>query len=413
MDLKHKIVYGLVDARGRLSDIHATLFHMAKHQKRINSDQIKVGFIVHETETWDNCRLVYEEMDRRSIFTPMIFVCPSYNEIRENKKAFGYEWEYFSAHYPNTYKVYDDTGNIIDLKSHGCDYLFYQDPYIVHYPEPIRPGKTAAYSKLCYIPYGLTHLNAFTETLKRNRRFFGTLTYAFMDSEQNARVLADMYKTNCRKGLQHFLYLGYPALAQVFSYPEPSDPKPIVWTPRWTFDPSLGKSHFLDYKDAMLTLPKLHPDISLTLRPHPLMYTNIIESGLMSKGAVEDYKQQLISNGIRTDLHSPINDVLKNTSILITDISSIIIQFFLTGRPMIYCECNLEKNDMFKEILKGIYVANSWEDIENYLSHILNGDDFLYETRQEIINRSEFKKHITSASAITDTIQNNWIHSIE
>lgn len=406
MDLKKNIIYGLVELRGRMSDLKARKYHKAKYQKRVNNDIIRVGFIVHETETWDKCKPVYEEMNQRDVFRTLIIVCPSYDNPNHSGQ-YGYEWEYFSSNYPDAIKALDDSGRTIDLESLHFDYLFYQDPYIVHYPKKLQPEYTNAYAKLCYIPYGLNLLKQFSDVLTRNRRFFGNMYFGFMDAEYDASLLRNAYAANCAKGLQHFITLGYPALAEYMQYPTDYSVKNIVWTPRWTFDSSLAKSHFLDYKDQMLDIPRKY-GCHLTFRPHPLMYSTLIDTGLMSEKEVNAFQQTIDDLGITTDLHSPITDIFKKNGLLITDFSSIIIQFYLTGRPIIYCSCGLEMNEVFQTIIPGIYVADSWEDIDRYLEEIQSGNDYLYPVRQRILSSDVFKRHLNSAAAITQTIEEDW-----
>lgn len=409
MNIKKTIIRTLVSLKGRVLDIRATRYHRNNDHKRVNQDKVRVGFIVHETETWDKCRPVFEEMTRRDDFETAIIVCPSGNTIGDEKE-YGYEWKYFSHRYNCALKALDDTGKTIDLKQMKFDYLFYQDPYITHYPSDIYPEKTSAYAKLCYIPYGLTLLKQFSDILTVYRRFFGNIYFGFMDVEYGAALLRRTYTVNCKKGLQHFISVGYPALAEFMNYPQEYDIHKIVWTPRWTFDSSLARSHFLDYKDQMITLPGKY-GCSLTFRPHPLMYSTLISSELMSEQEVNDYQTKLDDLGIRTDLHSPIGEVFINNGILITDFSSIIIQFFLTGRPVIYCTCGLEMNEVFKTIIPGIYVAETWDQIESYVKEILSGNDYLAPVRKKIIESDTFRRHLDSAATITQIIKDDWMKS--
>lgn len=102
----------------------------------------------------------------------------------------------------------------------------------------------------------------------------------------------------------------------------------------------------------------------------------------MTRQEVDDYKELLKMNNIITMDKDPINAVLGDADILISDISSVIPSYFMTGRPVIYCKSSLEVNNEFKELLEGIYIANSWEDVETYVSEITAGNDYLKEKRK-------------------------------
>ena len=160
MDLKEKTGYTLMKIRGRLSNAVSLKYLKDNYHRRNNDDHIRVGFIVHETETWDKSKPIYEEMQKDDLFQTMIIVCPC-ADGPDKERNYGHEWEFFSSHYPDAVKAVQADSTVIDLRSMHFDYLFYQDPYIVHYPASIGPEKTNRYAKLCYIPYGLNLLQQF------------------------------------------------------------------------------------------------------------------------------------------------------------------------------------------------------------------------------------------------------------
>ena len=96
-------------------------------------------------------------------------------------------------------------------------------------------------------------------------------------------------------------------------------------------------------------------------------------------------------------------DIFPNIDILITDISSVMIPFFLTGRPVIYCSNNIKLNKICSKMSEGMYIADSWEDIIRYLNDIMKGNDYLKPKRDAIID-SEFRGHDNAAKAIVDRV---------
>ena len=77
----------------------------------------------------------------------------------------------------------------------------------------------------------------------------------------------------------------------------------------------------------------------------------------------------------------------------------------MTGRPVIYCKSSLEVNNEFKELLEGIYIANSWEDVETYVSEITAGNDYLKEKRKKIINNGLFSIHKNSTAKVLEYLK--------
>ena len=71
---------------------------------------------------------------------------------------------------------------------------------------------------------------------------------------------------------QHFETLGYPDLESYFDISGSSAVRNIIWTPRWSYDPKIGGSHFFEYKELPLALKEKYSEIGIVFRPHPLMF---------------------------------------------------------------------------------------------------------------------------------------------
>ena len=140
-------------------------------------------------------------------------------------------------------------------------------------------------------------------------------------------------------------------------------------------------------KDEFLKLNEVFPDAKITFRPHPLMFGNFISKGLMTNNEVEEYKNKMLSNGIMQSSNDSVEDDFDSTDILLTDYSSIMIQYFLTGKPIVYCPAEYELNEEYKRILDGVYVANSWQDAVDIMKELLDGKDILKEKREAIIKQ--------------------------
>ena len=178
----------------------------------------------------------------------------------------------------------------------------------------------------------------------------------------------------------------------------------ITWTPRWSYDIKHGGSNFIEYKDKFLDLCKKMPhDMKFIFRPHPLMFDELIKKNIISPEEKDSYIRELNSLNIKMDFENPIDFVLEETDLLITDLSSIITEFFLTNKPIIYCKKNIEFNKSSKEFEKYMYVTTSWEEVEYYIFEVLAERDILKAPRREFIDR-EFKEVENSAKKIVDRI---------
>lgn len=354
--------------------------------KHESSKTMKVGFIVFEPETWDKQEKIYNELVKRDNVQVDIIVVPSFDRELRLVTEYGKEREFFRAIDSNCIMACNDDGQWINLEHAGYDYIFYQDPYNIHMPNILRSDNTVRFTKICYIPYGYVGSNVFYRN-NTNRDFFRNVYCEFVDIEEIQTLLNEMFKHNVKNGYQRFIRLGYPALMDSYvpNCKKNDTPKNIMWTPRWSYHPITGGSNFLAYKEEFHLLAEKYPQCKLCIRPHPMMFQNFIKEGLMSNEEKEDYLQLLHNKQIICSEGMDLKTDFMDTEILITDFSSIIPQFFMSGKPIIYCNSNIPLNKEYSKMAEGMYISNSWDEVVNYLDSLLNGNDFLFHTRQCII----------------------------
>lgn len=370
-------------------------------KQRSDKAVIRVGFIVQMAEIWDKESPVYDAMAAEEEFEAELIVVPPYDQIT-NTVGTTYEENYFLDKYPDAIRAYQD-GTWIDLKDREYDYIFFQRPYDHYLPRGLRSDDIVKFAKVCYIPYGYTGSDAFCSG-STNKAFFRNVYFAFMESEHMAEVAKRNYAHSKRKGLHRILGVGYPALESFFDFPESTSIHNVLWTPRWSFDPVIGGSNFLNYKDAFIELAQSYPDIHFTFRPHPLMWGEIQKEGLMSQEEVDEYKGRLRNCGIKHDQNTPINNALRKTDVLITDYSSLIIEYFLTGRPIIYCESTLEANEEFMMMKNDMYVVESESELKDNFGALIAGIDPAKKCRKDLI-ATEFNMHRDAVPRIVRAIK--------
>lgn len=351
--------------------------------------KIKVAFIIQMPEIWDKLSPVYDLMKKNEVFETILLVVPAF-DFNAGKlcEHYGEEKEFVNEKYPldNIIDTIDKDGKVIDIRKYGFDYVFYQRPYDHYLPKELQSESLVRFTKVCYVPYAYQGAAVFID-FNKNKNFFRNAYFTFADSNEVQKTLLKNFKKNVGENLQKIVYVGYPVFDTYLKMPEKRDANGILWTPRWSFDPKVGGSHFADYKDAFASLRKQYPDNKIIIRPHPLMWENVIKVGLMTKTEVDGYKMKLRKENIVIDSNKMLEDTIKDSKVLITDYSSIIITYFMTGKPVIYCPFETELSEMYEKLLPGMYIANSWEDVEKFLGMVERGEDVLYNTRREIINK--------------------------
>lgn len=376
-----------------------SIFVMKKWNKiSVKKMPIRVAFIAQMTEIWDKEEAVFEYMKKDSRFDVTILAVPPYDMINKTV-TYDYSDNYFLSTYPiHAVKAFQN-GKWIDLKDQ-YDYVFFQRPYDSYLPEQLRSRNVSKYSKCCYIPYGFSGSVNFNEG-NTNRRFFRNMYFCFVETQYMANLLKKKFPLS--KNLRHFECLGYPALIPYFSMHNKRLYNSVLWTPRWSFDKKIGGSTFLENKDILLKLSNNENKGKLVFRPHPLLFGELISKGIMSQDEIDNYKNKMDSAGIIYDSGTPILKAIEDADILITDFSSIIIQFFLTGKPLIYCDGGLILNEFFMELSDGFYIAHNETEVIKYVELLLSGNDYKYQIRQEIIKKYT-DLHISSTEKIVERI---------
>ncbi len=380
--------------------------HLVTMQRRTHTEKkIKVGFIVQMYEIWDKSVSVYNEMKDRAEFETFILVVPPY-DMNTKQVSSDYADNPFIKEYPEAIKALDNAGNTIDVSVLNLDYVFYPRPYDHYLPEKIRSHQLFKKVKCCYIPYGFSGALAFNDG-NSNPDFFRYIYITFLDSDYMKNLMISKFRFSSFTKLRYFENLGYPSLESYLNKTATERRKTILWTPRWSYDERLGGSHFLELKDIFFKIKERHKDWNLIFRPHPLMFEEFVSKEIMTQNEVDKYLEQLMKYGITYDHSTSIEEAIDNADILLTDYSSIIINFYLTGKPVIYCKSKIKLNEIFEEIFKSIYIAEKDSDVERFVDLLIEGKDDLKEARLDTINKL-FSDCNGSASKISDWIINDY-----
>lgn len=384
--------------KNRILDIRAARY-LSENKSPKNGDKIKVGFIVQMPEIWSKQKSVYEHMCHSDLFDPWMIIVPKYDFQNDRLGGYGDERKFFHSECKNgKFIITKECNNWVDIKSKNFDYLFYQRPYDHYLPELYRSSETVKYTKICYIPYATPEKK---DTTIYPSEFFRNIYFGFMEDESSAYTNTKKYKLTQKKKLQHFCNIGYPAFEECMKQKRKCNYKNVLWTPRWSYDPVVGGSHFFEYEPYLTEFDWMEQNFMI--RPHPMMWENFIRTGKATEQDEKEIKAKWSEHRISIDKNNSIEDTFKNTDILISDNSSVILMFFLTGKPIIYCIFDVGFSSIFKSILPGLYIARSWEEVEKYLKMLQKHSDPLMHKRDEIISNS-FRQHCNVAEKILRAI---------
>ena len=357
------------------------------------SGKIKVGFLVQMPQVWDKQETVYRRMAADADFEPWLIVVPEYDFVNKTIGDYGPVLEFFTGCCENgkLIKAWEN-GKWADLKSMGFDYTFYQRPYDHYLPKQYQSDTLVKYTKICYIPYATPEgktTGIYPSVFMRN------VYFGFMEDENSARLNDLMHPHELHKS---FLSLGYPVFEKAIDAPQECIFKSVLWTPRWT----ISGSHFLHYHKHLEEFD--WSGKKLIVRPHPLMWSQFRKYNKITAQEAEDIQALWKEKNIEYDSNANIEDTFRNTDILLSDVSSVIPVFFLSGKPIVFCPSNMDFGPLFSSLLPGLYVAQTWEELKAHLDMLLSGEDPLRETRREIIEKS-FSQNRNATEKIVEKIR--------
>lgn len=357
-------------------------------------DRIKVGFIVQMPELWDKQSSVYAKMAADPDFDVTLIIVPAYDLAAETVGEYSSEKEFFcNACLNGSYILAKDGDRFVDISQEGFDFLFYQRPYDHYLPDTLKSSTAVRFTRACYVPYATPEIK---KTSIYPVNFFRNLYFGFMEDSGAAEVNMQQLHKNS-DGVQHFMSVGYPPFEKCMTIRSECRYRSFLWTPRWSYDPVVGGSHFLEYYQQLTDYD--WGDAELTVRPHPMMWDNFIKNNFLTAEQAETIRQQWAERHIPTDQNKSIEDTFVTADVMISDRSSVIPMFFLTGKPVIYCPIECEYGSLFSAILPGLYLANDWSELEKYIRMLSAHEDPLLETRQKII-----AEYFGSNQSATDNI---------
>lgn len=396
------IVQVLNNKRKTLAGDGRALYRLWRAHTITKNENLKVAFIFQLPEIWEKLSPVFEEMVNDKRFDPYIIVVPQYDYVlNQVPHSYSVEYLYVSDLYDSKriLKYYEEDSVSVDIKE--FDYIFYPRPYDNYLPYELKAEKVSQYSRICYIPYGKETL---LNTVQYNWDFFRNVTLIFLAGQEEKEFFACGRRRFVHNKWQKILWVGYPIFQECYAKRLKHPAKEtVLWTPRWSYDQKVGGSHFLEYKDIFVEMARSFPTVAFILRPHPLMWNNLINNSLMSCEEIEDYINILRELNITVDNNMFFSRTAEEASILITDISSIIPEFFLTERPIIYCPCDIQINASYKRLINASYVAENEKDIKLYLDRLLKGNDNKLPERKQTI-AEEFEYLETATENILDCI---------
>ena len=379
---------------------------------------IRVCFLQQDPNCWNKSKALYDLLQADDRFQVTLLCVP--DPFAEDTAS---TYRFFASTEPGAidarigegpWSTTENLGDWFDLQSLQPDYVFYQQPYDAYLPQAYQSTVVSGYAKICITPYGFALTKELLECSEYD--FYQSVYNAYSVSPTEKDFNTKRFALSHKIGIRHTKYLGTLVFSDLFSHQEEQSPSwdfsknsfRAIWTPRWTTDPKIGGSNFFRYMEFFPNFAKENPTVDILFRPHPMAFSNFVRNGQMTQDEVDAYIGR-IEAGANTalDQQKRYDATFWQSNVLVTDISAIIIEYFATGKPIIFCETQerlCTYLDFFEEILSVCYVAQNQEDVSRYLLQLQAGDDPLQPARIQMLHKLFGEDLTATAAAIAEDL---------
>lgn len=373
--------------------------------------QLRAAFLVIFSSVFPS-EAIFEKMLSDPIFDPYIIVIPDMQRSLRHKIS-TYRETYQELHD----KYGDRVLNGLDINSNVYlelkeDYqlVFFNNPYSrmafkFHHVTYFLDKNVLP----LYVNYGFAAIKYGRNIMKTD--FYNLLWKVCIDSEIN---LQDLKEHQPIKG-KNALVTGYVKMDRLANVPVRSRArKKIIICPHHTVLgwKSLDISNFMSYDEFFLELPTIFPEIDFVFRPHPLLFSNLIENRIWNQQQVDDYLDKIEALPNMTYDHSgDYMDLFVNSDAMIHDCSSFIGEYLFTEKPCCYMLKSQQEiedvlNPMGIACMENYYKAFTKEDILKFVENVvIDGNDPLKEKREEFSRRKLKFNYPMAADCVLNTIK--------
>lgn len=395
--------------------------------KALSNEKINVVFVCWRPAVWGSLKTVYEAMKSDDAFDVKIITIPNKKQLPK----LGLNHDNYESEGAESFWKGDDviagynyeTKDWFDLQLLKADYVCFQQPYNVCRTVAEKSWVVNKYAKIFYVAYYAfidckedDFINRDTTPLD----FMKDVSLYFAQNEAEKKFISNRMKEadniSCK-----VIKTGFPCydnLIKDYDIKESSwtkkneDRFKLIWTPRWCTNEN--NCHFFTYKQELVNYCNDKSDIDFVFRPHPQMFLNFASTGELSEKEANDYKRIFAdSDNMTIDVSKDYHPTFYTASCMITDISSVVPEFFLTGKPIIYCHRKGSFNSFSKDkgYSSGFYWVENWNELKDTLDMLRSGNDPLKEKRQELINSNFFIPKEGAGFLIKEAIKQDFLNA--
>lgn len=406
-----RFMYGMINGENKLIRERIKL-NKELEKKLKGKSKLKVAFFVLTDSVWKMDNL-YLELEKDKCFEPIIIICPWVNLGKEKME---YEMnkteKFFKEKNYNYIKTIKKNGEYLDVEQEvKPDIIFYTTPYRGLTDD--RYYITNMKKSLgCYVPY---YFDPYTLYEMGYDLLFHNLLWKFFIPTKEHLKYSKQYSRNKGKNVE---IVRYGILEEFYKFnvkalPEKSPYKIIIWAPHHTISSSdlkLEWSTFEKYYKFMLELSEKYKDrIKIVFKPHPLLYSRLIE--VWGKEKADKYYNKWSEVSYRGIELGNYIELFYKSDAMIHDCASFTSEYLFFDKPVCKLVNNIDYiktvNSIGREALKCHTLAYSKNDILKFINDILIGVDEKKEDRREFYKEYlEITPHNLPSKEIIKIIKN-------
>ena len=140
----------------------------------------------------------------------------------------------------------------------------------------------------------------------------------------------------------------------------------------------LPLSNFMEYYDLLTKLPDLFPELDFVFRPHPLLFTTLINNKVWTSEEVEKYISVLKEKGVEYSTGGDYLGIFAECDAIVNDCGSFTVEWLYTGKPgcFVYNKALKEEQltTLMKKAINSYTIARSEEDIIKFIKEIADNE---------------------------------------
>lgn len=382
---------------------------LSRLQKKAKTRKLNVVFLVNEISKW-KYQSLYELLDKSDKFSPMILLVPVNNlgvsSIEKQQMELNKTYNSFKTKNMRCEFAFDfEKSEPLDINNFDADIIFYQQPWAIkkeHSPAVISERVLCMYEPY-YVPnYGDLKIDC-------NLPFHKEIFRYYVLTKQWQKLYEKNFK-GYRAG--KIKALGHTMLDDLTFLPNhKSDKNYVIYAPHWSIG-HINNPNFVNYSTfdntgkEILEFAQQHPEISWVFKPHPNLKYALQRIG-WSEQEITAYYQEW-EKIAKCCYDADYVELFLQSKAMITDCGSFLIEYFVTGKPLIHLisdDCKETPLEPSKAIFDTFYKAKTLEEMYRHFKDIIIEDnDYMRETRLKTLEISGLKGNNAARNIYNDLL---------